>query len=60
MSNAPVFDIDSIAFLKDPYPFLEHMRACCLIAYVPALDAALITKRDDVFTLDKKINIFYS
>ncbi len=60
MSNAPVFDIDTIAFTKDPYPFLERMRACCPIAYVPALDAVLITKRDDVFTLEKKIDIFSS
>ena len=58
MSNAPVFAIDTTAFLKDPYPFLERMRASCPIAYVPTLDAVLITKRDDVFTLEKKIDIF--
>ncbi len=60
MSNAPVFDIDTAAFHKDPYPFLERMRATCPIAYVPALDAVLITKRDDVFTLEKKIDVFSS
>ena len=58
MSNAPMFDIDTIAFLKDPYPFLERRRANCPIAYAPALDAVLITKNDDVFTLEKKIDIF--
>ena len=58
MSNAPVFDIDTAAFHKDPYPFLERMRATCPIAYVPALDAVLITKRDDVFTLEKKLTCF--
>ena len=58
MPNLPVFDIDTTALLKDPYPFLERMRASCPIAYVPALDAVLITKRDDVFTLKKKLIFF--
>ena len=60
MSNAPVFDIDTRAFLKEPYPFLERIRASFPIAYAPALDAVLITKRDDVFTLERKIDIFSS
>ena len=53
-----MFNIETIAFLKEPYPFLERMRASCPIAYVPTLDAVLITKRDDVFTIEKKIAIF--
>ena len=60
MSNTLVFDIDSMAFLKEPYPFLERMRASCPVAYVPELDAVLITKSDDVFALEKKIDIFPS
>ncbi len=60
MSTAPVFDIDTTASLKDLNPFLEHMRASCPIAYVPALDVILITKRDDVFTLERKIDVFSS
>ena len=36
------------------------MRTSCPAAYVPALDAVLISKRDDVFTLEKKIEIFSS
>ena len=50
MSTAPAFDIDTTTYLKDPYPFLERMRASCPIAYVTALDAVLMTKRD-VFIL---------
>ena len=60
MSNAPVFNIDTTAFLKEPYPFLERMRASCPVAYVPALDAVFITKLDDVVTLENKIDIFSS
>tara|TARA_B100001057_G_scaffold177272_1_gene178112 strand:+ start:158 stop:358 length:201 start_codon:yes stop_codon:yes gene_type:complete len=58
MSTAPVFDIDTTAFLKDPYPFLERMRASYPIAYVPKLDAVLVTKRDDIFSLEKKLTSF--
>ena len=36
------------------------MRLYAPIAYVPALDAILITKRDDIFFLEKKIEIFSS
>ena len=57
MSNVPVFDIDYIAFLR-AFPFLERMRVSSPIAYAPARDAVLITKRDAVFTLEKKIDIF--
>ena len=58
MSTAPVFDIDTTAFLKDPYSFFGRMPASCPIAYVPALDAVLVTKHDDVFTLEKKLRSF--
>ena len=34
------------------------MRASSPRAYALALDAVLITKRDDVFTLERKIDIF--
>jgi cytochrome P450 len=60
MTNAPVFDIDFTAFRQNPYPILEDMRRQAPIAYVPALDAVLVTKRDDIFTLEKRIGIFSS
>lgn len=36
------------------------MRASPPVAYALALDAVLITKRNDVFTLERKIDIFSS
>ena len=60
MSTAPHFDIDMAAFHRDPYPVLAEMRATAPIAYVPALDATLFTKRDDIFTFEKMIDVFSS
>ena len=60
MSNAPVYNIDVRAFWKDPYPDLATMRATCPIAYVPQLDATLITRRHDLAVNEKRIDIFSS
>ena len=51
MSNIPIYEIDMTKFRFDPYPTLQHLRVCAPIAYVPALEAVLITKRDDIFKL---------
>lgn len=60
MSNAPTYEIDPKAFWKDPYPDLKRMRAEAPIAYVPQLGATLLTRRDDIFENEKKIEIFSS
>ena len=60
MSNAPHFDINLAAFHRDPYPILAELRATAPIAYVPALDATLFTRRDDIFTYEKMIDVFSS
>lgn len=60
MSNAPVFHIDPAAFAADPYPTLAEMRATTPIAYVPALGATLITRRDDIHTQEKRTDVFSS
>lgn len=60
MSTAPVFDIDLSAFHCDPYPILAELRARAPIAYVPALDATLFTRRDDIFKFEKMIEVFSS
>ncbi len=60
MSDAPVFDIDLAAFWADPYPTLKRMRAAAPIAFVPQLGAVLMTRRDDIFVNEKKIEIFSS
>lgn len=60
MSTAPSYDIDMVAFHRDPYPVLAELRAKAPIAYVPALDATLFTKRDDIFKFEKMIEVFSS
>jgi cytochrome P450 len=56
----PVYNIDMETFTRDPYPDLKVMRGDCPIAYVPQLDAVLMTRRDDIFANEKKIDIFSS
>jgi cytochrome P450 len=60
MSNAPHYDIDPQAFWADPYPDLKRMREQMPVAYVPQLKATLITRRDDIFVVEKKIDYFSS
>jgi cytochrome P450 len=60
MSDAPQYDVDPAAFWADPYPDLKAMRDIAPIAYVPQLDATLITRRDDIFTQEKRIEVFSS
>lgn len=60
MSNAPVYNIDPAAFWDDPYPDLARMRRDMPIAYVPELDATLLTRRDDIFRQEKRIDVFSS
>lgn len=60
MSDAPVYHIDPAAFWDDPYPDLARMRREAPIAYVPELDATLLTRRDDIFLQEKRIDVFSS
>ncbi|MGI9367732.1 MAG: cytochrome P450 [Ruegeria sp.] len=60
MSDAPVYEIDPQAFWHDPYPDLKQMRRNSPIAYVPQLGATLITRRNDIFAEEKKIDVFSS
>ncbi|HMQ57754.1 MAG TPA: cytochrome P450 [Rhizobiaceae bacterium] len=60
MADAPVFDIDPIAFHADPYPTLARMRARAPVCFVPQLGATLITRRDDVFVCEKNVAVFSS
>ena len=60
MSDAPVYEIDPRAFWDDPYPDLKVMRQNYPVAYVPQLGATLITRRDDIFENEKKVDIFSS
>ena len=56
----PTFDIDPVAFAKDPYPVLAKMRTSAPICFVPQLNATLLTKRDDIFACEKMIDVFSS
>jgi cytochrome P450 len=60
MSNAPHFDIDIPSFWADPYPALAKMRKEAPIAFVPQLGSTVFTRRDDIFTQEKRIDVFSS
>src|SRR5437016_12635655 len=60
MSNAPHFDIDVPTFWADPYPALAKMRKEAPIAFVPQLGSTIFTRRDDIFTQEKRIDVFSS
>src|SRR6266566_795715 len=60
MSNAPHFDIDIPAFWADPYPALTKMRKEAPIAFVPQLGSTVFTRRDDIFSQEKRIDVFSS
>lgn len=60
MTRAPVTHINLAAFAADPYPDLAAMRASAPITFVPELNATLLTRRDDIFTQEKRIDVFSS
>ena len=60
MSTAPQFPIDLQEFWRDPYPALAEMRRAAPIAFVPQLGATLLTRRDDIFVSEKRIDVFSS
>lgn len=60
MSEKYTLNIDLQAFWQDPYPDLALMRKSHPVAYVPELNAYLITRREDIFVNEKKVEIFSS
>ena len=56
----PVYNISPDDFWRDPYPDLKTLRQNAPIAFVPQLGATLITRRDDIFDVEKKIEYFSS
>jgi len=58
--NAPIVEIDRDAFWHDPYPTLARLRATAPVAFVPQLNAVLLTRRDDVWENEKNIAVFSS
>jgi cytochrome P450 len=60
MSAAPHFSIDPQEFWRDPYPALAAMRREAPICFVPQLGSTLLTRRDDIFVSEKRIDVFSS
>jgi cytochrome P450 len=60
MSNAPHYAIDVQRFWADPYPDLARMRKEAPIAFVPQLGSTVFTRRDDIFSQEKRIELFSS
>jgi cytochrome P450 len=60
MSTAPHFAIDPQPFWRDPYPALAAMRREAPICFVPQLGSTLLTRRDDIFVSEKRIDVFSS
>jgi cytochrome P450 len=60
MSNAPRYEIDVPTFWADPYPDLARMRKEAPIAFVPQLGSTVFTRRDDIFSQEKRIDVFSS
>src|ERR1700758_5393149 len=60
MSNAPHYEIDVQKFWADPYPDLARMRKQAPIAFVPQLGSTVFTRRDDIFSQEKRTDVFSS
>jgi cytochrome P450 len=60
MSTAPTYEIDVARFWADPYPDLARMRKEAPIAFVPQLGSTVFTRRDDIFSQEKRIDLFSS
>ncbi len=60
MSTAPQFDIDMVAFWRDPYPVLQEMRVRAPICTVAQLGGTVFATRDDIFVCEKNIAVFSS
>src|SRR3984957_8521456 len=60
MSNAPHFNIDPASFWADPYPDLARMRTQAPIAFVRQLGSTVFVRLDDIFSQEKRIDVFSS
>lgn len=56
----PSISLDLQALAHDPYPQLAKLQAQAPIAYVPELDAVLLTKHADIDVCEKNIAVFSS
>lgn len=54
------YSIDLSSFWHDPYPDLKRIQDMAPAVDVPELNAVLITRRDDIFAQEKRIDVFSS
>ncbi len=54
------YSINPEAFWSDPYPDLRSIQQQAPAVEVPELNAILITRRDDIYTQEKRIDVFSS
>jgi len=55
-----LYSIDPADFWRDPYPDLKRIQLQAPAVEVPELNAVLITRRDDIYTQEKRIEVFSS
>jgi len=56
----PSVSIDPKSFWADPYPTLANLRETSPVAWVPELNAVLLTGRDDIWREEKRIEVLSS
>ena len=54
------YTINPEVFWSDPYPDLRKIQLQAPAVEVPQLNAVLITRRDDIFEQEKRIEVFSS
>ena len=60
MGTVPRYDLDINRFSVDPYPDLKELRSCAPIAFIPQLNATMITKQEDILEVGRRPDIFSS
>ena len=60
MPQPPVVEIDLADFRTDPYPTLAMLRRQAPVAFVPSLNAIVISKRSDIVVSEKNTAVFSS
>ena len=60
MSDRSSTNIDLASFWANPYPALKDMQERAPVTFVPELGAWLITRRNDIFENEKKVEVFSS
>ena len=60
MRRAPRHDLDIKRFTIDPYPDLAELRSKAPIAFIPQLNATMVTKHEDILEVGRRPDVFSS